>query len=521
MMAVGRVKLSLNLRSLPSAGGGGADKKNGFVRNGGGNSKSFQILASMFPLVDKDFPRDPQPRLSQHEMINSTNRLVKENLTTMKEVFEQLKQDLQHRNVEENGRAETTYLSAKHSEATFEYLETVLSSLNLCVSPSALMNVCPVERLDDTRELVDFLCKDFLVHLPQVFHDHLSRLSASGGSFGAGGNRDALVGADHAPFRAGDSSHSSLFMQLVLSSFQILESITKDEQFDHRNQRAQGIQACLPQVVRLMSARPAVVGSLDSADGRGSLFQTCVRALQVSIDLLSEKSVQEFMDRGSREQPLGIVIKRLIDAKNCNVEETIMIVQFLNTYAQSRNGALHLVTENIFQHLLSSPCITQAQTHDFYLASNIGGGQRDPFSMLWLQVLLLVRSLNEQLLDEEVHLGDPRHQQRVDPQSYMRSVVGFLQQQRIDFRVSRLLCPPEQGQGAFITQAQLEATELTVCIVCQLFMQAELLGKTSYGLLQGLKDCLIFGTTRLLSRFAYGLNADVRVASPTERYLKN
>jgi len=78
------------------------------------------------------------------------------------------------------------------------------------------------------------------------------------------------------------------------------------------------------------------------------LFQTCVRVLQVSIDLLSERSVQEFMDHRSRNQPLGLVIKRLIDAKNCNVEETIMIVQFLNTYAQSRHGALHLFTENIF-----------------------------------------------------------------------------------------------------------------------------------------------------------------------------
>jgi hypothetical protein len=166
--------------------------------------------------------------------------LVKVNLTTAKGVFEQLKQDLWHNSAENSQRFETIYLSAKHSEATFEYLETVLSSLNLCVSPSALLNICPVEHLADTRELVDFFCKDFLVNLPKVFHDHLSRLSASGG-FRFGQGRDGRAGVDGLFIRSRESSHSSLFMQLVLSSFQILESITKDQQFDHRNQRAQGI----------------------------------------------------------------------------------------------------------------------------------------------------------------------------------------------------------------------------------------------------------------------------------------
>lgn len=54
------------------------------------------------------------------------------------------------------------------------------------------------------------------------------------------------------------------------------------------------------------------------------------------------------MDRGTRDQPLGLVIKRLIDTKAPNVRETIMIVQFLNTYAQSRHGAVHLYSENVF-----------------------------------------------------------------------------------------------------------------------------------------------------------------------------
>ena len=136
------------------------------------------------------------------------------------------------------------------------------------------------------------------------------------------------------------------------------------------------------------------------------------------------------MDRGTRDQPLGLVIKRLIDVKTPNIRETIMIVQFLNTYAQSRHGAEHLYSENVFQHLLSSPCVAQAQAHDYYLIpGGRSGGERDPYSILWLQVLLLDRSLNDHLLDDEVHMGDsplPRQRQRTDMQSYMRSVTAFL-----------------------------------------------------------------------------------------------
>jgi hypothetical protein len=53
--------------------------------------------------------------------------------------------------------------------------------------------------------------------------------------------------------------------------------------------------------------------------------------MSVAIDLMSENSIQEFMHKRGN-QPLRIIIQRFIDT-NINLDETILIVQFLNTYA--------------------------------------------------------------------------------------------------------------------------------------------------------------------------------------------
>lgn len=246
---------------------------------GKSGNRSLQILASMFPLVDKDFPRNERMGLTNEEIVGCANRLLGANFEMLKKVFGAMKMELQPRGGDMSAQAGRTYLDAKHSEATFEFLETVLGSLNLCVSPSALSNSCAAEQPDRPRQLVEYICKDFLVHLPKVFNESLSVLSASGGSQGSLGAREPRLDAEPSRFGSKHSSHAALFMQLVLSSFQILESITKEEQFDSSNQRTQGIQACLPQVVRLMSSRYASTGANDSADGHGGLFQTCLRAL--------------------------------------------------------------------------------------------------------------------------------------------------------------------------------------------------------------------------------------------------
>ena len=112
-----------------------------------------------------------------------------------------------------------------------------------------------------------------------------------------------------------------------------------------------------------------------SSDGQGSslLFRDCLRALQVAIELsrpsakaspyqrslASSASMQEFMQR-RQNPPLRIIVQKFVDGKSNDIEESIMIVQFLNTYADNKRGAQHLYSENIFQHLQTNRDIRYA-----------------------------------------------------------------------------------------------------------------------------------------------------------------
>ena len=79
------------------------------------------------------------------------------------------------------------------------------------------------------------------------------------------------------------------------------------------------------------------------------LFRNCLRALQVAIEI-SPKGVQELVEE-QQNPPLRIIIQKLVDSRSNEIEETILIIQFLNTYAQNKRGAQHLYAESIFQHL--------------------------------------------------------------------------------------------------------------------------------------------------------------------------
>lgn len=115
--------------------------------------------------------------------------------------------------------------------------------------------------------------------------------------------------------------------------------------------------ACLPKVVALMTTvcsqeslkdRQSQSQTRDLANS--SLFESCLRILQVAIDLLSEESVNEFMG-ANRNQPLRPVVQRLIDCQKSDVREVIQIVELLNSYAQYASGAAHLYRQNILTHL--------------------------------------------------------------------------------------------------------------------------------------------------------------------------
>jgi len=80
--------------------------------------------------------------------------------------------------------------------------------------------------------------------------------------------------------------------------------------------------------------------------------------------------------------------------------------------------------------------------------------------------------------------------------------MSFLMSLGIDQRISTFLnFKLSDVREQPMSHGFLEELELLMSIVCQLLMQAELMSKTDhgYGLLQGLKDCLIFGATKFFT----------------------
>lgn len=64
--------------------------------------------------------------------------------------------------------------------------------------------------------------------------------------------------------------------------------------------------------------------------------------------------------------PLSVIIQKLNSQNATQVEETILIVQFLNTYANQMAGALHLFEENVLQYIQQNSCVVQAHNQDLY-----------------------------------------------------------------------------------------------------------------------------------------------------------
>lgn len=184
----------------------------------------------------------------------------------------------------------------------------MLGTLNMCVSSSTLNNLCGVGELSEIQQLRQFVSRDLLSHLPRVYDFHMSHLvpfsAANGGvsvNFGdkdqAGSWPKSSGSTAQIALKRHERSYSELFVQLVLSSFRILESIAKEEHDDRVASRDQtaAILGCLSQVVRVMasigdSAGVAQAG-YETRDGTSTLFNNCLRILEVGITLLSESSM--------------------------------------------------------------------------------------------------------------------------------------------------------------------------------------------------------------------------------------
>ena len=96
------------------------------------------MLASLFPLVDKDFPNKNKKHLNMEEIKSSVNILIRQNLHISKQIFSQLYKEQQAMQNTDYCNHQELYLGFKHAQILFEYLEHSLSTLNLCVSQSSI-----------------------------------------------------------------------------------------------------------------------------------------------------------------------------------------------------------------------------------------------------------------------------------------------------------------------------------------------------------------------------------------------
>jgi hypothetical protein len=72
--------------------------------------------------------------------------------------------------------------------------------------------------------------------------------------------------------------------------------------------------------------------------------------MQVALELLSDSTIQQFMTK-KVNPPLSVIIQKLNSQNATQVEECILILQFLNTYANQMAGAHHLFEENVLQYI--------------------------------------------------------------------------------------------------------------------------------------------------------------------------
>lgn len=138
------------------------------------------MLASLFPLVDKDFPRAQKSNSDLREVKSSIDMLIKKDLAIAKGIFSLLKQERELDGVNRVNSIRTLYMNFKHSETMFEYLESTLSSLNICVSSSALQGICKVDDLQEKDALMEFVSKDLLWNLKEVYTYQMSHLAFDG-----------------------------------------------------------------------------------------------------------------------------------------------------------------------------------------------------------------------------------------------------------------------------------------------------------------------------------------------------
>ena len=89
--------------------------------------------------------------------------------------------------------------------------------------------------------------------------------------------------------------------------------------------------------------------------------------------------------------------------------------------------------ENILQYLSMSQTINNAKFKDLYEADSRSESIRNPYHVLWCHVLLLIRTLNLNLLDEGSE--DILASSEVDSHTYLKKLIVFMQAHGFNERI--------------------------------------------------------------------------------------
>lgn len=162
------------------------------------------------------------------------------------------------------------------------------------------------------------------------------------------------------------------------------------------------------------------------------MFKDCLAIFTVTINLLSQGALMEFMNQ-SINAPLKIIIQKLIICEASEIEDIIEIIQFLTTYAEIPSGSEHLVRENILQYLSMNQCILNSKMQDLYTTKSNGDQVRNPMHILWCHVLVLIRTINSNVIDQS-------QLSSVDQQDYLKKLFQFFNQYGFGERVQSFLC---------------------------------------------------------------------------------
>lgn len=106
------------------------------------------------------------------------------------------------------------------------------------------------------------------------------------------------------------------------------------------------------------------------------------------------------------DTPMKVILGKLME-KDVTPDEVATILQLLINYASTATGAIHLNKCNILETLFKSNIMQRLNDQELYISkqqkNNAGGSSfaqiRNPSHIHWCQLLLLMRTLNETLLE--------------------------------------------------------------------------------------------------------------------------